>query len=127
MSDGKSIERRGGNPRPASADWFDGHVEAEAILDDKERGVRHGRVHFHDGGRTHWHLHEGHQVLYFVEGLGMVEDRGGELIETEAGDVVQVHPGAVHRHGAREGTSTVHIAITGGDTIWDNDERFPQG
>jgi quercetin dioxygenase-like cupin family protein len=119
------IERKGGTKRPAPAEWFEGHVEMEAILDDVDRGVRHGRVHFVNGGRTRWHLHVGEQVLYFVEGRGMVEERDGILLENEAGDIVHVHAGAIHRHGARDGSSAVHIAITGGETIWDSDPRYP--
>jgi len=118
------IERRGGNRRNAPAENFEGHVEMEAILDDPAYGVRQNRVHFHDGGRTNWHLHVGSQVLYFVAGQGMVEDIDGTRIETEAGDIVRVQPGSRHRHGAREGHSATHIAVTLGESIWDNDPRY---
>ncbi len=120
------IERKGGNRRNAPVENFEGSVEMEPILDDATYGVRQNRVHFHDGGRTNWHLHVGSQVLYFVEGLGMVEDRDGTLLETEAGDIVHVHAGTKHRHGARPGTSAVHIAVTLGESIWDNDARYPK-
>jgi quercetin dioxygenase-like cupin family protein len=120
-----SIERRGGRRRAAPAEWFDGKVEMEAIFEDAERGVRQGRVHFHDGGRTHWHLHTGSQVLYFVAGEGMVEDHDGTVLECSAGDIVHVEPGAQHRHGARDGHDATHIAITLGESIWDNDPRYP--
>lgn len=120
-----NIERKGGTRRQAPAANFDGHVEMEAILEDQQYGVRQNRVHFHDGGRTHWHLHVGSQVLYFVEGKGMVEELDGPLLETEAGDIVHVQPGTKHRHGAREGTSAVHIAITLGDSIWEGDPNYP--
>ncbi|MFN0028358.1 MAG: cupin domain-containing protein [Acidimicrobiales bacterium] len=120
-----NIERRGGTRRTAPAEWFDGHVEMEAILEDSAHGVRQNRVHFHDGGRTHWHLHTGSQVLYFVAGQGMVQEDGGQEQPCEAGDIVHVHPGAKHRHGAREGGSATHIAITLGESIWDNDARYP--
>ncbi|MEA3216634.1 MAG: hypothetical protein QOJ19_2790 [Acidimicrobiia bacterium] len=111
--------------RPAPAEWFDGHVEMEPILDLPDRGLRQGRVHFHDGARTHWHLHLGDQVLYFVEGRGMAEDAEGTTLECTAGDIVHVPPGTRHRHGAAEGHSAVHIAITAGESIWDNDARYP--
>ncbi len=119
-----AIERKGGSRRPAPAENFQGHVEMEAILDDSAYGVRQNRVHFHDGGRTNWHLHVGSQVLYFVEGKGMVEELDGTLLETEEGDIVHVQPGARHRHGARDGQSAVHIAVTLGESIWDNDPRY---
>jgi quercetin dioxygenase-like cupin family protein len=119
-----SIERKGGTRRRAPAANFEGHVEMEAILEDTTYGVRQNRVHFHDGGRTNWHLHVGSQVLYFVEGLGMVQDEDA-VLETVAGDIVHVQPGTKHRHGAREGQSAVHIAVTLGESIWDNDPRYP--
>jgi len=118
------IERKGGSRRTAPADSFDGHVEMEAILDDPDYGVRQNRVHFHDGGRTHWHLHVGSQVLYFVAGKGMVEELDGPLLETEAGDIVHVTAGTRHRHGARPGESATHVAITLGESIWDHDPRY---
>ncbi len=120
-----SIERKGGTRRDAPSEWFDGHVEVEAILEDATHAVRQNRVHFHDGGRTHWHLHVGSQVLYFVQGQGMVQAHGADAVECEPGDIVHVQPGAKHRHGARPGTSAVHIAITLGESIWDNDPRYP--
>jgi len=122
MSEG--IERAGGKRRPAPEQWFVGNVEMEGILDDSEHAMRHGRVHFHDGARTKWHLHTGSQVLYFVAGQGMVEDASGTRIDTEAGDIVHVQGGTRHIHGARPGTSATHVAITAGDTIWETDPRY---
>lgn len=119
-----TIERKGGTRRKAPAENFQGHVEMEAILEDPAYGVREGRVHFHDGGRTNWHLHVGSQVLYFVAGKGMVEDVDGTVLETEAGDIVHVVAGSRHRHGARDGHDATHIAITLGESIWDNDPRY---
>lgn len=111
--------------RPANPDWFVGHVEAEAILELPGIGLRQGRVHFHDGGHTRWHLHLGDQVLYFVEGLGMARNHDGTVIDCVPGDIVHVPGGTRHQHGARPGTSATHIAITAGETIWDNDPRYP--
>jgi len=127
MSDAKLPPvRRVEQPRRAAPEaWFEGNVEMEPIHDGSELSARQGRVHFHDGGRTRWHLHQGDQVLYFVSGQGMVEERGGVLLECEVGDIVHVDGGVVHRHGARPGTSTVHVAITAGATVWEGDEAFP--
>ena len=97
----------------------------ELVLDSPAAGLRQARVHFHDGGRTRWHLHAGDQVLYFVEGRGMSEDADGTALDCQPGDIVHVPPGTRHRHGAAAGASAVHIAITQGDTIWENDPRYP--
>lgn len=111
--------------RPAPEAWFEGQVQMEAVHDGSTLPVRQARVTFTDGGRTRWHLHRGDQVLYFVSGKGMVEERGGVLLECEEGDIVHVDGGAVHRHGARPGTSTTHVAVTAGDTVWEGDAAFP--
>ncbi|MDH4145256.1 MAG: cupin domain-containing protein [Acidimicrobiia bacterium] len=111
--------------RPAPAECFDGHVEMEAIHEGKETTVRQGRVHFHDGARTHPHLHVGAQLLYFVEGRGIAQTIGGELLECDPGDIVHVPAGTRHIHGAAEGHDAVHIAITTGETIWSHDPRYP--
>lgn len=121
------IRRAGGKKRPAPAEWFIGNVEMEPILETPATGLRQGRVHFHDGGHTKWHLHVGDQVLYFLEGKGMAEDADGNRIETEPGDIVHVPPGTRHIHGARPGHSAVHVAITQGESIWETDERYGDG
>ena len=111
--------------RPAPAEWFEGRVEMEPVLEVADPVLRQNRVHFHDGAHTRWHLHLGDQVLYFVEGHGMAEDSTGVRLECEPGDVVAVPPGTRHIHGARPGASAVHVAVTAGETIWDVDPRYP--
>ena len=118
------IERLGGQKRPAPAEWFEGNVDVEAVFVDEERGMRHGRVHFHHGAHTKWHLHLGSQILYFVDGRGMVENIDGTRFECVPGDIVHVFEGTRHRHGASHDSSAVHIAVTAGETIWDNDPRY---
>jgi quercetin dioxygenase-like cupin family protein len=120
------IRRVEGERRRANPDWFEGHVEAEAIIDLPGNDLRQGRVHFHDGAHTRWPLHVGDQVLYFVAGQGMAQNHDGTVIDCEPGDIVHVPPGTRHRHGARPGTSATHIAITCGETIWDADPRYPR-
>ena len=111
--------------RQAPAEWFEGHVEMEPILEVPATGLRQNRVHFHDGGHTRWHLHMGDQVLYFVEGHGMAEDADGNHLLCEPGDIVHVPVNTRHRHGAAPGSDAVHIAVTNGETIWDVDPRYP--
>lgn len=121
MSD--AIRRAGGSRQPAPTEWFEGRVEFEPVH-ASDRGVRQLRVHFHDGARTKWHYHEGDQVLYFVEGRGMAEDDQGNRFECEPGDVVAVTGGIRHIHGAAPGHSAVHIAVTEGETVWEDDPRY---
>ncbi|MFN0088893.1 MAG: cupin domain-containing protein [Acidimicrobiales bacterium] len=125
MSDEKPIRRLVREAKPAPSEWFTGRVEIEAIHGTKEIGLAQGRVHFYDGAHTNWHLHTGDQVLYFVEGRGMAQDLGGEVFECQPGDVMHVPPGTRHIHGAMPGHDAVHVAITQGEAIWDNDPRYP--
>jgi quercetin dioxygenase-like cupin family protein len=43
----------------------------------------------------------------------------------EPGDIVAVPSGTRHIHGARPGASATHVAVTGGETVWDSDPRYP--
>ena len=110
--------------RAAPAEWFHGRVEMEPIHEGAQSGVRQGRVHFHDGAHTNWHLHVGDQVLYFVAGHGMAQDSTGTKLDCLPGDIVQVPAGTRHIHGAAAGENATHIAITTGESIWDNDPRY---
>ena len=122
----KPVRRLEREKKRGPAEWFEGHVEIEGIHGNKEIGLSQGRVHFHDGARTKWHIHTGDQVLYFVEGVGMCEDHGGERFECTPGDVMHVPNGTRHIHGAMPGHDAVHIAITHGDAIWETDPEYPQ-
>jgi 4-carboxymuconolactone decarboxylase len=125
MSDEAPISRVQRSRRPAPAEWFEGRVEVEPVLEIADPELRQARVHFHDGAHTRWHLHVGDQVLYFVEGRGMAEDAGGVHFDCEPGDVVHVPPGTRHRHGAAPGASATHIAVTAGESVWEGDPRYP--
>ncbi|MEP7104794.1 MAG: cupin domain-containing protein [Chloroflexota bacterium] len=75
-------------------------------------------VAFPDGARTHWHTHAGGQVLHVIEGRGRTQSRGGPVVELAAGDVVSVPAGEEHWHGAAEGASMSHLAVSLGTTGW---------
>jgi quercetin dioxygenase-like cupin family protein len=58
-----------------------------------------------------------------TEGHGLVQARGGDVLELRPGDVVWTPPGEEHWHGATPGNFMTHIAIweapDGGDeTTW---------
>jgi 4-carboxymuconolactone decarboxylase len=125
MSEEQPIRRLERERRPAPAQWFTGKVEIEGVFNDKEAHVAHGRVHFHDGARTNWHLHTGDQVLYFVDGVGMAQDHDGPVLECKPGDIVHVPPGTRHIHGAMPGHSATHVAITRGDHVWEGEADYP--
>ena len=126
MADEAAIRRLEREKKPAPPEWFTGRVEIEAIFGIKDIQLNQGRVHFHDGARTNWHLHTGDQVLYWVDGKGMAQDLGGDVLECNPGDIVHVPGGTRHIHGAFPGHSAVQLAVTHGESIWDNDPRYPK-
>ena len=51
-----------------------------------------------------------------TEGRGLVQSRGGEIIEIRPGDVIYTPPGEWHWHGAAPDRFMTHIAM------WEVDE-----
>ncbi len=96
---------------------FAGRVDLKSIARAEEpAGV--AVVHFHDGGRTHWHTHSGGQVLHVLRGRGRVQSEDGAVVEIEPGDFVVAEPGEKHWHGAAEGADMAHISIAIGAVEW---------
>jgi quercetin dioxygenase-like cupin family protein len=75
-------------------------------------------VRFSPGARTAWHSHDGGQTLYVTEGRGLVQARGEEPVELNAGDVVFAPDGEEHWHGATPEDFMTHLSITEGAPHW---------
>jgi len=76
-------------------------------------------VMFEPGARTAWHRHVDGQVLYVVNGAGLVGNDAGELVSIVTGDTVVIPPGETHWHGAAPGSHMMHLSLTtGGPTEW---------
>lgn len=73
---------------------------------------------FEPGSRTHWHSHDGGQLLVVVAGRGLVAVRDQEPQEIGAGDTVWTPAGEEHWHGATSDGNLTHVAVTWGDTHW---------
>jgi quercetin dioxygenase-like cupin family protein len=106
---GKESERRTGT--------FTGEVWGDPIL-ERTDGVAINNVFFAPRARTHWHTHEGGQVLMVTFGEGKVRAHTGEEQQVRSGDVVWIPPGERHWHGAGESTCMGHVAISLGDHEW---------
>jgi quercetin dioxygenase-like cupin family protein len=98
---------------------FTGAVERRELLPPQQHaGMRLGWVKFDDGARTNWHVHDGEQLLYVIEGIGCVGTDYATM-PIAAGDIVRLPAGERHWHGARSGHQLVHVAITSGvNTDW---------
>jgi len=75
-------------------------------------------VTFQDGSRTRWHRHAEGQLLYILEGSGLVASRGESPVAVGPGDVVEAAPGEEHWHGAVAGGELSHVALSFGETEW---------
>ena len=97
---------------------YPGDVRIEAArVDESVRSPAFvATVHFAAGARTHWHRHDGGQVLHVLEGRGWICDEGGSPQRIEVGDVVHCEPGVVHWHGAAADSALVHFAVSLGET-----------
>jgi quercetin dioxygenase-like cupin family protein len=67
-------------------------------------------VSFEPGARLNFHTHTYEQILYVIEGRGIVATREKEYVVTP-GAVVYIEPGEVHWHGATEDSAFSHVAI----------------
>ncbi|MGI5142536.1 MULTISPECIES: (R)-mandelonitrile lyase [unclassified Streptomyces] len=97
--------------------WFTGDAWADVIHRGEEPSrVRVNSVHFAPGARTAWHSHGLGQTLYVVEGIALVQSRGGDIVEAHPGDVIWTPAGEEHWHGAAPDRFMTHIAL------WETDE-----
>lgn len=104
----------------APDEHFTGRVWFGPLSHASEDGLNALAVQFEPGARTDWHTHPDGQVLYVVNGAGLVQKDDGTTVEISAGDVVYASPGERHWHGARENSPMVHLSLTtGGPTRWE--------
>jgi quercetin dioxygenase-like cupin family protein len=100
------------------AQMFAGDVWFDTVYRGQEPSrTRTNAVRFAPGARTAWHSHGLGQTLYIVEGIALIQSRGGEILQAHPGDVVHTPPGEEHWHGAAEDRFMVHLAIWEGDDV----------
>lgn len=101
-------------------EWFTGDAWTDVLYrGEGESRARLNTVRFAPGARTAWHSHSLGQTLYIVEGIALIQARGGEIIEARPGDVIYTPPGEQHWHGASPDRFMTHLALwEGDDTAW---------
>ncbi|MEU1163809.1 cupin domain-containing protein [Streptomyces sp. NPDC005921] len=100
------------------AQMFTGDAWADVIYRGEEPSrARTNMVRFAPGARTAWHSHGLGQTLYIVEGIALVQSRGGEIIEAHPGDVIFTPAGEEHWHGAAPDRFMTHLALWEGDDV----------
>lgn len=105
-------------PSIVGSDTFTGGAVWRDALMSGTDGINLGQVLFTPGARTHWHIHDGGQVLVMVAGEGLVADADG-VVRVRAGDIVWTPGGVRHWHGAAPGNFLIHTTISLGGVEWD--------
>jgi quercetin dioxygenase-like cupin family protein len=116
----KSIEARRNlahsHPKP---EWFSGQVWIQELNEASESsGLEIFAVFFDQGARTMPHTHSTEQLLYFLEGEGVVATQSDRRLYQPGGMAV-IPANEWHWHGATPTSSTCHLSIRpGGPSVW---------
>ena len=86
---------------------------------DENVDVDVSNVTFEPGCHNHWHKHlNGYQILLATAGQGWYQEAGKPAQLLNPGDVVVIHAGVKHWHGATKDSWFSHVAITKGQSEW---------
>lgn len=89
-----------------------------AAIDDNV-DVDVSNVTFEPGCHNHWHKHlNGYQILLATAGQGWYQEAGKPAQLLNPGDVVVIHAGVKHWHGATKDSWFSHVTITKGQSEW---------
>lgn len=86
------------------------------LTEGSKGAIAHFR--FDAGARTKWHSHSEGQIILVEEGVGLVQDKGGPILELHAGEVTFAKPGVIHWHGAGPKDGGVQYNVTRGEITW---------
>lgn len=109
----KIIEAKKAAINKRSGGIFIGTVDIAPLI-DKDMGSKEYRaaiVTFPPGARNKFHTHDHEQILFIVDGTGIVATEQEERVVT-VGDIVLISTGESHWHGATEDSSFSHLYIT---------------
>ncbi|MDP2954495.1 MAG: cupin domain-containing protein [Chloroflexota bacterium] len=96
----------------ATSALFRGKVVRQTLIDEKlAKEFRLTIVNFSPGARNVFHTHTTDQVLYVIDGRGIVATEKEEHVVTP-GMVAFIPAGERHWHGATEDASFSHVSIT---------------
>lgn len=113
---GEGVQRWHGNVATAP-------ILAQLLLSSQKNGEMSAmRAYFEPGVISHWHSHPLGQLLYVIDGVGLVQREGGEIATVRAGDTVWFAPGERHWHGAADGCPFSYLSVqpvqNGSATDW---------
>lgn len=113
------IDRRQAKHDTLRTNNFEGEVNFQSLVssaDSNELDLLN--VSFSAGARTRPHIHQQDQVLYIIEGRGIVATETERQIVT-SGDVILIPRETWHWHGATRTSAMSHISVMKrGQTEW---------
>ena len=89
---------------------FTGKVSTQQIFSQDKEGLRVVVVNFSPGAVNVYHTHTFDQILYVIEGKGIVATESEDLMVTP-GTWIIIPAGERHWHGATKDTGFSHITI----------------
>ncbi len=94
------------------ADVSTGSFEVQMLLSSRTEGEMTAMRAFVPAGVvTHWHSHPRGQLLHVLDGTGLAQRDGGDVVELHKGDSVWFAPGEKHWHGATKDSAFSYISI----------------
>lgn len=101
------------------ADYFSGKSFLTSLVSDPDVDVGVSNVTFAPGSVNNWHIHhDGYQILLVTRGEGWYQEDGKKAEFLQAGDVVVIHGGLKHWHGAAKDSWFEHVAVNAGKIEW---------
>ncbi|MYV06118.1 cupin domain-containing protein [Furfurilactobacillus milii] len=109
-----------GDKNEAYAQYFIGQSYLKNLVSaDDNVNVNVGNVTFEPRCLNDWHIHHnGYQILLVTGGEGWYQEDGKPAQLLHPGDVVTIHDGVKHWHGATKDSWFSHVAITTGTSEW---------
>ena len=115
------------NLKPLDSAHFTGPAGARELLPARKPALPTSTmvVRFEPGARNHWHIHEGGQLLYVIDGAGWVQARGAAAQRIRVGDAIKIEPNEEHWHGAGRAGPLAHVVVNVGETRWLEESPAP--
>lgn len=107
-----TVWRAGNGIATSPAGVSSGPFEVQMLLTSRTEGEMTAMRAFVPAGVvTHWHSHPRGQILHVLDGAGLAQRHGGEVIELRKGDSIWFAPDEKHWHGAAPDSAFSYISI----------------
>jgi len=109
----KVVKAKNVKVEKSSGGIFIGTVEIASLVDSAtgSKEFKAAIVTFPPGTKNRFHTHDGEQILYILNGKGIVATKDEERAVT-VGDTVLIPAGELHWHGATTDSVFSHLYIT---------------